>query len=143
MVRYIQTDIINSRSAFAEFEVINNVITPEGKVLGTANSTVGISPKISITVTQTIVVENINLWSAESPYLYPNNFVFFIFINTDIYNDFLFIKLFFFTIKKYNVTSDIVIGGKIIDSVVTTIGIRKVLFDVDQVFNTFITPSFF
>lgn len=71
LYRYIQTSIVNHRSTEAEFDVVSEILTPEGKSLGITNNTITISPSLEITVTQTIVVENINLWSAESPNLYP------------------------------------------------------------------------
>jgi beta-galactosidase len=100
-VVYINTDIVNTRATLQQLSLATAVVTPSGKALGTANTVITLAPSQSITVTQTIVVENVNLWSADAPNL-------------------------------YKVTSAVIVNGVPVDSAVTTIGIRKVVFDVNQ-----------
>jgi beta-galactosidase len=66
----VQTELVNSRTAFAEGAVMWEVYAPDGKLLAKAREPARIEGASTTTVSQSIKVDAPELWSPETPKLY-------------------------------------------------------------------------
>lgn len=66
----IQTTIQNESSAGAECEVISEILAPDGHSLTTPKTKQTVGGGSQVDVTQPVTVQNPELWSPESPWLY-------------------------------------------------------------------------
>lgn len=94
----ITTDIVNSNKKNQQITIENSIVNKTGKILKTVKNKLSLKAHETKDISQTIVLENPDLWYPDSPYLYN--------IHTKI------------------ITSD----GKPLDGGVTRIGLRKIEF---------------
>jgi beta-galactosidase len=66
----IETTIKNEDNSNNKINLITSIVSPEGKTVGQAQSSIAVGAKKSNTENQTITITNPKLWSPETPYLY-------------------------------------------------------------------------